>query len=217
MNEEADEIVARTEPRNHSEKSIMGGIEMNNHSSRFQKLITALALAIMLVALPVYAQIPTADPPVIITSSGQSPDALMVKLLADQLKLNNVFELTLQPGQMQGYGTLIIGIGGSVKGLGEAGIDTNDEIERTNAVIQEARKQGMLVVAMHTGGNPRRGDLADPFIHAAAPQADFLVVRNDGNRDGLFTQITEEHNIPVVYIEQTMEVRAILTEMFGLE
>lgn len=190
---------------------------MYNNRSRSPKKLAFLVLAVLLVVLPVQAQIPKADLPVVITSSGQSPDALMIKLLGDQLKLDNVFELTLQPEQMQGYGTLIIGIGGSVKGLGEAGIDTNDEIERTNAVIQEARKQGMLVVAMHTGGNPRRGDLADPFIHAAAPQADFLVVRNDGNRDGLFTQIAEEYNIPVVYIEQTMEVRAILAEMFGLE
>ena len=190
---------------------------MYKHSSRYPRVFGLLAVVVMLVALPVHAQIPEADLPVVITSSGQSPDALMIKLLGDQLKLDSVFELTLQPEQLQGYGTLIIGIGGSVKGLGEAGIDTNDEIERTNNIIAEARKQGMLVVAMHTGGHPRRGDLADPFIHATAPQADFLVVRNDGNRDGLFTQIAEEYNIPVVYIEQTMEVKTILAEMFGIE
>ncbi len=190
---------------------------MYKHSNSCPRAFALVAVIAMLIALPVHGQIPEADLPLIITSSGQSPDALMIKLLGDQLKLDSVFELTLQPEQMQGYGTLIIGIGGSVKGLGEAGIDTNDEIERTNSIIAEAREQGMLVVAMHTGGHPRRGDLADPFIHATAPQADFLVVRNDGNRDGLFTQIAEEHSIPVVYIEQTMEVRTILAEMFGIE
>ena len=186
-------------------------------SSRSSKLISLTVLAVLFVVGSAGAQVPRGELPLIITSSGQSPDALMIKLLGDQFKLNSVFEKTLEPNQLQGYRTLIIGIGGSVKGLGEAGIDTNDEIKRTNNVIAEARKQGMLVVAMHTGGHPRRGDLADPFIHAAAPQADFLVIRNDGNRDGLFTQIAEQHNIPIVYIEQTMEVKDILVEMFGIE
>jgi nicotinamidase-related amidase len=87
-------------------------------------------------------------------------------------------------------------------------------VERINRVIEEARRQKMLIVAMHTGGQPRRGDLADPFIHAAAPNADFLVVRNDGNKDGVFMKIAAKGNIPIVYIEQTMEVKNLLSEMF---
>lgn len=181
-----------------------------------RRLVILIAAFVMLMALPVSAQVPQAELPVILTSSGQSPDALMIKLLADQLQLENVYDSVLEPEQLEGFKTLIVGIGGSVKGLGEAGIDTNDEIARVNRVIAEAKNQNMLVVAMHTGGHPRRGDLADPFIHSTAPQADFLLVRNDGNRDNLFTDIASEHNIPIVYIEQTMEVREILAEMFGL-
>ncbi len=129
-----------------------------------------------------------------------------------------MFEKVLEPEQLEGYQTLIIGIGGSVKGLGEAGIDTQSEIDRINRVIEAARKQDMLIIAMHTGGHPPRrgGDLADPFIHAAAPKADLLVVRNDGNRDGLFTTIAADNDIPIIYIEQTMEVKDLLAEMFGI-
>ncbi|HBN97646.1 MAG TPA: hypothetical protein DDZ66_15275 [Firmicutes bacterium] len=179
-----------------------------------------LSLVILLVVLaiePVSASVPKAELPVVITSSGQSPDALMIKLLADQIQLENGFEIVLEADQLQGYKTLIIGIGGSVKGLGDAGINTDDEIERVHRLIAEAKDQGVLIVAMHTGGSPRRGDLADPFIHATAPHADFLVVRNDGNQDGLFTRIADEHSIPVEYVEQTMEVRTVLMKMFGIE
>lgn len=160
---------------------------------------------------------PKAELPLIITSSGQSPDALMIKLLCDQLKLKADFDKTLSADKLKGYRTIIIGIGGSMKGLGEAGIDTGDEIARVNQVIQRARQQKMLVVAMHTGGQPRRGDLADPFIHATAPKVDFLVVRNDGNKDGLFTKIAKENKIPIVYIEQVLEVKDVLKAMFGLK
>jgi hypothetical protein len=152
----------------------------------------------------------------LITSSGQSPDALMIKLVCDQLKLKADFDKVMSPEKIKGYKTLVIGIGGSVKGLGEAGIDTAEEIDRVNRLIQAARKQGTYVLAAHIGGHPRRGDLADPFIHGAAPKADFLIVRNDGNRDGLFTKIAKDNNIPIIYIEQTLEIRDILKSMFGL-
>jgi len=181
------------------------------------KVFSLVALFIGMILMPAHAEVPKAELPLIITSCGQSPDALMIKLLADQIRLDSVFEKTLEPDQVEGFKTLIIGIGGSVKGLGEAGIDTDEEIGRVNRVIAKARSQGMLVIAMHTGGEPRRGDLADPFIHAAAPQVDFLVVRNDGNKDGLFTRIANDSNIPILYIEQTMEVKGVLEQLFADE
>ncbi len=190
---------------------------MENKRRSIGKVIAVAALLAVLTLIPMVsmaASVPKAQLPVVITSCGQSPDALMIKLLCDQIKLANSFEKTLQPTQLKGFKTLIIGIGGSVKGLGEAGIDTDDEIARIKRVIEEARRQKMLIVAMHTGGQPRRGDLADPFIHAAAPKADFLVVRNDGNKDGVFTKIAAKGHIPIVYIEQTMEVKSLLSEMF---
>lgn len=183
----------------------------------YSRTIMLVALFAVLTLLPVRGfSVPVrkAQLPLMITSCGQSPDALMIKLLCDQVKLPHSFEKTLEPKQLKGYKTLIIGIGGSVKGLGEAGINTDDEIARVDRVIEEARRQKMLIIAMHTGGQPRRGDLADPFIHAAAPKADFLVVRNDGNKDGVFTRIAENGKIPIVYIEQTMEVKDLLSEMF---
>ncbi len=162
------------------------------------------------------ASLPSAKLPLMITSCGQSPDALMIKLLCDQLKMVTTFEKTLQPDALKGYSTLIIGIGGSVKGLGEAGIDTNEEIDRINRVIQQARQQKILVLAIHIGGQPRRGDLADPFIHAAAPKSDHIIVRNDGNKDGVFTKIAMDNKIPITTIEQTMELKDLIKQMFGI-
>ena len=114
---------------------------MENKSRSIGKVIAVAALLAVLTLLPMVsmaASVPKAQLPVVITSCGQSPDALMIKLLCDQIKLANSFEKTLQPTQLKGFKTLIIGIGGSVKGLGEAGIDTDDEIARINRVIEEA-------------------------------------------------------------------------------
>ena len=81
------------------------------------KVFSLVALFIGMILMPAHAEVPKAELPLIITSCGQSPDALMIKLLADQIRLDSVFEKTLEPDQVEGFKTLIIGIGEVSKGL----------------------------------------------------------------------------------------------------
>ena len=48
--------------------------------------------------------------------------------------------------QGQGCKVLFITTGTSMKGMGAAGTDINDEIARINALIAEAKKQGIYVI-----------------------------------------------------------------------
>ena len=49
---------------------------------------------------------------------------------------------------------------------------------------------------MHIGGAARRGELSDKFVNAAAPNVDYLIIVEEGNKDGLFTKMSTEKNIP---------------------
>ena len=49
--------------------------------------------------------------------------------------------------------TLILAVGGSSKGLGAAGIDADQELARTDALISAAKEKGIIVLALHTGGS----------------------------------------------------------------
>lgn len=123
---------------------------------------------------------------VAITSVGQSPDGMMVKVLMKKLNVEPDYDALMKPEVLKGQKVLIAVVGGSSKGLGAAGIDKEQEKARGLSLIQEAKKKGMKVIVMHVGGDGRRGDLTDMFITAVTPQGDQVIVVKSGNQDGIF-------------------------------
>lgn len=168
--------------------------------------------------------LPTAQLPVIITTCGQSPGALLVKVLCDKNKIpaeqNELLKadvLAAKAKEGKPYKTLIITMGTSLKGMGAAGIDIDLEIKRINALIDEAKKQKLMIIGAHVEGKARRADETDTAsINAVAPHASVLIVRNDGNEDGLFTKIAEKQGIPLVGIKETLDLGDVLKKLFKM-
>lgn len=121
-----------------------------------------------------------------ITSVGQSPDGMMVKVLMKKLKIEPDYEALMKNDMLGGHKVLIAVVGGSSKGLGAAGIDKDQEKARAVSLMEAAKSAGMKVLVMHVGGDGRRGDLSDEFIRAAVPLGDKIIVVKSGNADGIF-------------------------------
>jgi hypothetical protein len=155
----------------------------------------------------------SALPPVAITSCGQSPDAFTVSLLAKRVKLAHVFENLLKPEALTAK-TLVVVPGGSAKGLGEAGIDEKGELQRVDALLARARALKAAVVAVHVGGQSRRGPLSDKFIDPVVAKADYLIVTEDGDADGYFTRVAKARGIPLVRVKQASDVGRELKAIF---
>ena len=153
---------------------------------------------------------------VILTPFGQSPDAMMVKVVLKKLGVVARLEKILEADGLEDEKVLITVVAGSSKGLGEAGIDKDAEIERMKAVADAAKAKGMKVLVMHIGGKGRRGTLTDIFIVEAVPMADSLIVVEGGNYDDLFTQLTEGTDLTIIPAESvrgTSEpLKQVLTE-----
>lgn len=157
-----------------------------------------------------------AETPAIITSAGQSADASMLSAILDKagFTCDTETNLTADNFDSSAYKTLIIGVGGSQKGLGAAGVDAEVEQARVDAVIAKAEEAGMTIIVAHIGGQARRGELSDGFIEAVSPKADYLLVVAGGNDDGLFTQIAADNSIPMDTVENLADVGTVLMEAF---
>ena len=161
-----------------------------------------------------YAADFTAKQPILITSAGQSVDALMIKILAEQAGLKFTYNQLAQPGDLSGHETLLFVSGGSTKGLGAAGIDKEQELVRVRSLIEEAQKSKKQILTMHVGGKNRRGTLSDTFNKITAENAHCLIIDKDGDEDNLFGKIAKEKEIPLHYIEITKEAGDILKNIF---
>ena len=178
-------------------------------------------------------EIPETKLPVLITSCGQSPGPIMLKVVFMKLKLEaepkayEVIELAtaedLKAMKETGtpYKSIIIVMGASLKGMGAAGISIDDELSRTSKLIEEARHQGITIIGAHIEGMKRRaqgaavGDNTDELsIDAVAPKSDLLVIKKEGNRDRRFTIIANEKNIPMIEVEKTLDLIPEFKKLF---
>lgn len=176
------------------------------------------ALLLGLVAAGVCSAAPPPIPkyglPVAMTAPGQSPEYALVKVMTDKIKLQMHNDPLLEAKELKGFKTLILIIGGSGKGLGAAGIDLADEEKRASELIKYCKDNKIPLVGMHLGGEARRGANSAKFIELVTPKCDFVIVRSDGNADGVFTNLCTKGKIPLLLIEKTSELQGILAKMF---
>ncbi len=178
-------------------------------------------------------EIPDVRLPVLITSCGQSPGPIMLKVVFMKLKLEaetkayeviesaTVEDLKAMKETGTPYKSIIIVMGASLKGMGAAGISIDDELSRTSKLIEEARRQGITIIGAHIEGMKRRaqgaavGDNSDELsIDAVAPKSDLLVIKKEGNADGRFTTIANEKNIPMIEVEKTLDLIPEFKKLF---
>lgn len=158
--------------------------------------------------------IPTAELPILITSSGQSPEAFVVKALLDRVKISSFYNELMKAEEIKDIKTLLIAMGGSSKGLGAAGIEPEDELDRLRNILDTAEKQGIVMFGIHIGEEARRGALSAKFIELTTPRMKYLIVIEDGNKDGYFSKVSEEKKIPLFIVKSVAELGEMLKKVF---
>ncbi len=178
---------------------------------------TLVAMVLLFASAAFAAELPKVAAPIIATTCGQSPGGMMVKMSSMQAKLTPVEEkkdLTAADLEGKDYKTLVVTTGTSMKGMGAAGTDVDKEIARCTELMKAAKAKGMLVIGAHIEGMARRVDASDEAtIRAIMPLADFILIIEDSNRDGFFTNYAKELGRELVVAKDALGVGTKLAEM----
>ena len=158
--------------------------------------------------------LPRFEQPILITSAGQSADVQIGAVLAKRGGLAATLSKNASHQDLDDKKTLALVIGVSMKGLGAAGLDLDQEKTRVRTLIEEAQRKGIPLLCLHLGGEARRGELSDQMIQTFLPYAQMAIVVKSGNKDGLFTKICAEKNIPLLEVDRTSEVQKPLKDIF---
>ena len=155
-----------------------------------------------------------AESPILVTSGGQSADYQMIATVMGKVGMDYEVSNLATSADLGDAKTLIIVVGGSSKGLGAAGIDADGELARLEELMAGAKDAGLSLIAMHTGGEARRGDLSDKFITPIFEKADYAIVVTAGDEDGLRAGICANNSIPMDAIASISEVTTALPAAF---
>lgn len=115
------------------------------------------------------------------------------------------------------FKTVIFAIGASLKGMGASGLTVEAEEARLKKLIDYCKANKIFIIAVHLGGESKRGAPGsdnERMIDAVAPFADFLIVTKDGNKDGRFTKISKQKNIPLAEVDYALNIVDLLKQVF---
>ena len=155
-----------------------------------------------------------AEYPALVTSGGQSADYQMIATVMEKQGMEFTTNNLATSADLGDAKTLIVVVGGSSKGLGAAGIDADGELERLDELMTAAKDAGLSIIAMHTGGEARRGDLSDKFITPVFNMADYAIVVSSGDSDGMMNDLCAGNGIPMDKIDSISDVVTILPAAF---
>jgi hypothetical protein len=115
------------------------------------------------------------------------------------------------------YKTMIFAIGASLKGMGASGLTVESELKRLQSLIDYCQKNNVFIIAIHVGGASKRGAPGsdnEKMIDAVAPLANLIIVTKDSNKDGRFDQIAQVKNIPLIQVDNALEIVEIFKQIF---
>jgi uncharacterized protein DUF6305 len=153
--------------------------------------------------------------PILVTSSGQALDGFTVKTLLGRAGVTANYDAKALASALDGVKSVIIAVGASNKGFGQAGITAETETARTSAILEAAKAKGIAVVCVHIGGAERRKGLSVQFIELVCPASDYIVVSQDGNGDNYFTDLAKAKSIPLTVVEKSLDVGKALAGLIG--
>ena len=115
------------------------------------------------------------------------------------------------------YRTVVFALGASLKGMGASGLTVETEIKRVTDLIQSCKQNKIFIVAVHAGGQSKRGAPGsdnEKMIDAVAPFANYIILAKDGNKDGRFTRIGQEKGIPVSQVDYALGMVGLVKKLF---
>jgi len=210
-------------------------------------LLVLAAVAVLGLSLLLAGQaVPKAGLPVLTTSAGQSTDVTTLNIVLDEAAIMydycdvptaemvadgvglggresgpgfHVESTTDQAKFPAGtpYKAVLFAIGASRKGMAASGLTLDSEESRLKKLIEYCKANKIPVVAVHIGGESKRGPAGsdnERMIDAVAPLADYIVVTKDSNKDGRFTKIAEARKIPLTEVEYALGLVDIVKQVF---
>jgi len=151
--------------------------------------------------------------PIFVTSFGQSTDAAMLDTVMKRVGIEYKYSTNATADDIEGYKTIIIAVGASTKGLGAAGISEADETARAQKIMRKVKDNGIQVICCHIGGSGRRGNLSDVFADMVMAQCSYIILKEDANFDGKFTDYAKQHDLPISLIFATKDTVSVFTDL----
>ncbi|MBF4691955.1 DUF6305 family protein [Fusibacter ferrireducens] len=161
-----------------------------------------------------YLSRPFSNNMLLITSAGQSTDTYILQDLANELRFNNLFMPEASSNDLAEISSIVIVVGYSEIGLKLHDKNIDDEYERVKTLIDEGFGQKLPIVVVYIGGKARRNAETDALLTLTCESANYIITTNSGNDDLFLTELANQNETPIAYINSINDLTKPLAAAF---
>jgi len=179
-----------------------------------KKLTRYFGLLTLVFLLILTFSVKTGAENVLITSIGQNPGGLMVKVVMDKMNKDFTYKPLIESSELKDYNTAILSLGCSQKGLCAADCSFKEELKRTKKIVNIMKKKNYPVILVHLGGKLKRDEKSNQLINVVAPISSHFVVTEESNNDKYFTEMSNEKDIELHIIKNLSKLENVFRDIF---
>lgn len=122
----------------------------------------------------------------------------------------------LKASEVEDGAAVILVIGASGKGLGDAGTDVPGEVARAQEFGAKQTAGEITLVVVHVGGEGRTGAQSDPIINAAIPLAKIALVVDTKTQNHVFTNAVGSSKVELLFFSRATALVTPFKALLGL-
>jgi hypothetical protein len=159
-----------------------------------------------------YLSQPIASEKLLITSAGQSTDTYIIKDVANDLLLENIFIPHAETSDLEDVNSVVIVVAHSQIGETLQDIDFDDEYLRVQTLIEETLEKDLPIIGVYIGGQLRDNNKTNQLIELVFSSSSYNFVV--GKSDQFTNKDTKFSHVPMIYVEDIRQIKGPFSSLF---
>lgn len=160
----------------------------------------------------IYLSQPIGSEKILITSAGQSIDTYIIKDVANELLLENVFIPSAEASDLEGVNSVVIVVSHSDIGEVLHNIDHEKEYARVEELIASAQENDLPIIGVYIGGKMRSNKKTKQLIDLVFTSSTYNLVA--GEADNITSKLSSEEDIPMIYVNNIEQIKGPFSSLF---
>lgn len=159
-----------------------------------------------------YLSQPIASEKLLITSAGQSTDTYIIKDVANDLLLENIFIPNAKPSDLNDIESVVIVVAHSQIGELLHDIDFDEEYQRVKTLIDDSKEKNLPIIGVYIGGQMRNYNKTNQLLDLVFTSStyNFVVGESDQFKD----QEMDFSDVPMIYVDDMKQIKGPFSALF---
>lgn len=153
-----------------------------------------------------------------LTTAGQADLNIVENILigAGLAETDYESKALLKAEEVETGSAVVLVVGASGKGLGDAGTDVQKEVARAEAFGAKQTSGDITLIVVHVGGEGRTGAQSDPIITKAVPLAKLALVVDTKTQNAVFTNAVGSSSVELLFFSRATTLVPPFKTLLGL-